>query len=354
MRLTCPNCAAQYEVPEDVIPPEGRDVQCSNCGQTWYQAAAGTAEAGAEDALENIGIEEAFARAAEAEAREKAERELAAKAEQDAAAKAERDAEAERERAAQAEQDAGQQPEASPEADLEDSTPEDTAQEAVPELTDETESAAAPQDRFEEDADDQSGGHGEGEEEDLHAEDPPQPQRGRTLDPEMSDILREEAAREAELRKAEAQSLEIQPDLGLEGAAPVDDEAARRSRQARDRMARMRGEDPRQLAAAEGGSRKELLPDIEEINSTLRSAGTAATAPQADPEDVPVRRKSGFARGFAVSLIAALILVMVYDKAPLIAEKLPQADPVISSYVDWVDQARLWLDNQVKSVTSTQ
>ena len=170
----------------------------------------------------------------------------------------------------------------------------------------------------------------------------------------MSDILREEAAREAELRAAESQSLETQPDLGLEEAAPAEDEAARRSRQARDRMARMRGEDPRQIAAAESGSRKELLPDIEEINSTLRSAGSAAPAPQADPEALPVPRKSSFARGFALSVIAALILLMVYDKAPLIAEKLPQADPVLSSYVDWVDQARLWLDNQVKSVTATQ
>ncbi|WP_101065620.1 zinc-ribbon domain-containing protein [Roseovarius salinarum] len=36
MRLTCPNCGARYEVPDEVIPMPGRDVQCSNCGQTWY------------------------------------------------------------------------------------------------------------------------------------------------------------------------------------------------------------------------------------------------------------------------------------------------------------------------------
>lgn len=38
MRLTCPNCEAQYEVPGDVIPKEGRDVQCSNCSTTWHEA----------------------------------------------------------------------------------------------------------------------------------------------------------------------------------------------------------------------------------------------------------------------------------------------------------------------------
>lgn len=37
MRLTCPNCNAQYEVPDEVIPDEGRDVQCSNCEKTWFQ-----------------------------------------------------------------------------------------------------------------------------------------------------------------------------------------------------------------------------------------------------------------------------------------------------------------------------
>ncbi|MEN9012433.1 MAG: zinc-ribbon domain-containing protein, partial [Yoonia sp.] len=37
MRLICPNCGAQYEVADDVIPLDGRDVQCSNCGHTWFE-----------------------------------------------------------------------------------------------------------------------------------------------------------------------------------------------------------------------------------------------------------------------------------------------------------------------------
>ncbi|MGB3555554.1 MAG: zinc-ribbon domain-containing protein, partial [Jannaschia sp.] len=35
MRLTCPDCSAQYEVSPELIPPEGREVQCSGCGATW-------------------------------------------------------------------------------------------------------------------------------------------------------------------------------------------------------------------------------------------------------------------------------------------------------------------------------
>ena len=40
MRLTCPNCDAIYEVGDSVIPEEGRDVQCSACGTTWFQESA--------------------------------------------------------------------------------------------------------------------------------------------------------------------------------------------------------------------------------------------------------------------------------------------------------------------------
>jgi len=36
MLIKCPNCNAQYEVPNDIIPVAGRDVQCSSCSKTWF------------------------------------------------------------------------------------------------------------------------------------------------------------------------------------------------------------------------------------------------------------------------------------------------------------------------------
>lgn len=39
MRLICPQCNALYEVSSDMIPPEGREVECSACGNVWYQRA---------------------------------------------------------------------------------------------------------------------------------------------------------------------------------------------------------------------------------------------------------------------------------------------------------------------------
>lgn len=43
MEITCPNCGARFRVPTDAIPPEGRDIVCANCRQSWHQQA--TAEA---------------------------------------------------------------------------------------------------------------------------------------------------------------------------------------------------------------------------------------------------------------------------------------------------------------------
>jgi predicted Zn finger-like uncharacterized protein len=35
IRLTCPACAATYDVPEAAIGPAGRQMRCSRCGHEW-------------------------------------------------------------------------------------------------------------------------------------------------------------------------------------------------------------------------------------------------------------------------------------------------------------------------------
>lgn len=47
-----------------------------------------------------------------------------------------------------------------------------------------------------------------------------------------------------------------------------------------------------------------------------------------------------------------VVAILAYTKAPVIAERLPQADPYISSYVAWVDQWRFWLDEQAKALAA--
>lgn len=36
VRINCPGCMACYEVGRELIPPGGRDLQCSNCGHQWF------------------------------------------------------------------------------------------------------------------------------------------------------------------------------------------------------------------------------------------------------------------------------------------------------------------------------
>ncbi|NNE51943.1 MAG: hypothetical protein HKN30_06020 [Sulfitobacter sp.] len=265
MRLSCPNCDAQYEVPDEVMPLSGRDVQCSNCGQTWFQHHP-------------------------------------------------------------------------------DNIPEDEAEQILLDTPDPDEEVSPPP--------------------------PPPPSKAvperRKLDPEVADILREEAEAEYAARQREAAgALESQPDLGLEDtdpdAPPYDDSAdaaERRAFEAKRRMARMRGEpDPaadRSAKAVAGASRRGLLPDIDEINSTLRSDKDRARTDTEvhGPEEVPKpkQERSRFRSGFVVALLIFAIGALIYVYAPQIAQSMPQADPYLSAYVGWVDGLRLSLDNQVEAL----
>lgn len=272
MRIICPKCDAQYEVPDEVIPPEGRDVQCSNCGHTWMQLRS---------------------------------------------------------------ENAAQQVDPSvPESDVE--TGED-----------------AP---------------------DIDAGTQPEPKR-QELQPEVADILRQEAERESAARAAEAATLETQPDLGLTQA---ESESERRHREARDRMARVRDTDvevdaepeaettapeapastppaqdpvvPSAAVTAAVNSRKELLPDIEEIKSTLRSSSDRELAGDDPRPEAPARKRErrGFRRGFYVAILLIALAVAVYVFAPQIAAALPEAEPYLSGYMAWVDELRVWLNAQMQ------
>lgn len=277
MRLTCPNCGAQYEVPDEVIPFDGRDVQCSNCGDTWFQ-----------DHPDNP------------------------------------------------------QPSATAPADLEDDDAYDDAPVRKPEPDPEPEPEPEHEPEDDDDSDD---------EDDDAPEHGPEP---RGLDGSVADVLRQEAEREARLRAGNADAdLESQPDLGLE--QPPND-ASRRAAEARDRMSRMRGEDPAKAVQAEATaseSRRGLLPDIEEINSSLKSTDKAVARPgsAAAVAGDTGRKRGGFSRGFAIAVLLIVGLILIYANAPQIARAVPQIDPVLNSYVSLVDQARLWLDTQMSNLT---
>ena len=267
MRLICPNCGAQYEVDDQVIPDTGRDVQCSNCGHTWFQQPAHL------------------------------DQELADELDQDL-----------------------------PEPETEEFEQDDSASD------------------------------GEEEADPASTDGKPTPER-RSLDPEVADVLREEAAREAEARRAEHSNLEIQPDLGLDEANAV---AASRSAAARARMARMRGLDeasPEAVAAAATvaatGSRRDLLPDIEEINSTLRASEDRepevemiAEEPAIIAED-PDRRRRGFRLGFGLMMLLVAGAVILYAFAPQIIARFPASEPFLIEYVARANALRVLADSTI-------
>lgn len=269
MRLKCPSCGAQYEVPDDVIPEDGRDVQCSNCGNTWFQAhdTSNTPDA------------------------------------QDTEAKASKDAVWH------------------PEVDSDVDGRPSVNQEAAP-------GSSAP----------------------------PAPPKRRELDPSVADILREEAEIEARARETDFGGIEEQPDLGLQ---EPEDEAAKRARQAQERMQKLRGEDPEAAAVAAAASavadrpksRRDMLPDVEEINQTLRASNerSEVRSVQADLED-DEEPSGGFGRGFLYTIILFAIAAALYWNAPQIGEAVPQLKGALDSYVALVDQLRVWLNTQVALV----
>jgi len=93
------------------------------------------------------------------------------------------------------------------------------------------------------------------------------------------------------------------------------------------------------------------LPDIEEINSTLRPTSqrdqdaTGAYAEEAEPERT--RRQFGFRLGFLLVLTLGLGLLMVYAYAAMIAESVPQTGPWLSAYVEVVDRLRMALETNI-------
>ena len=302
MRLTCPNCGAQYEVPDDVIPPEGRDVQCSNCGSTWFQDGPYVDELQAP-----------------------------APTEEPIAAEPALESEPENVQAAAPEEDPDQDealeaPVADSDFDAEDDLDPPQEDFATPPPEPESDTADA---------------------EEIPVA---QPERsGRELDTSVKDILRAEAEREAALRAAEATGVETQPELGLD-AATMDD-TAHRAQQTRERMARLRGEDPDEPSEDLPGSRRGLLPDIEEINSTLKgNYEVPGPAEALAYDEMAPRQRSGFLRGFTIVILLAVGAALIYQNAGTLATQVPEAAPYLQSYVDWVNETRVWLHTQVEQL----
>ena len=294
MRIICPNCSVQYEIADDLIPSNGREVQCSNCGRTWYQDGASAArEAG------------------------------------------------------------------SP-------APDDTVRGAA---SDVGVGAADPDDDPEEDEDvlDDEADHAE--ERDEMSSLRPRPSANEAI----LRVLREERDHEARRRTASTR-----PKAAPDGSAA--DKARERAAEERRRMATAAEHArTREAAATRPGlpartravddtvrsdpdarprpagepriMRRELLPDIEEINSSLRPYETEA---QADGDAAGTEEpgpSTGFWGGFLTIWAFVGLFVVAYILADEIAARVPEAADPLRAYVAWIDGQRAALAQWVEALT---
>ena len=119
------------------------------------------------------------------------------------------------------------------------------------------------------------------------------------------------------------------------------------------RTARLRGQEPVAPARpASPAARRELLPDIEMINSSLRPTSEQDAAAMAEP--ATQSRKRGARFGFSTVMLIVAILVGLYIGAPRLSTLVPAAAPVLSRYVAVVNDVRLWIDLKMQAFIADQ
>jgi predicted Zn finger-like uncharacterized protein len=228
MKLICPKCQAQYEIPDVAIPDIGRDVQCANCNETWFQAHP--------DAKAPSG----------------------------------------------------------PDAAVADPAPSDPKS-SDPKPGDPPKSGDAP------------------------IAEPETPRR--ELSPAVTDILRQEAAREKEARAAKAKDQD-----------PKSSQA--NARLGRDRLPEIADIDVNNPRLNPG-------PAVEETADTIFDVDT----------DLPVAvRKKGFKRGFSMIVLLMGMALLLYVLAPQLAQKYPNLLEPLSTYVNAVNSGRIWLNDLISGM----
>jgi predicted Zn finger-like uncharacterized protein len=328
MRLVCPSCEAKYEVPEDAIPDTGRDVQCANCGHAWFQMrqrAAGAEGAALVLSSTTVGdIEAASAKAAEA------------------AMAPTPDAGVEMAEPVVATEVGAREAVDAPATDQATEAVTDVAEAIVETPAAEADAVGAAEavSVASEPAHDAS----------METADPPpaadpvpaQSAAAYAVDEGVLAILREEAEREAQARRAEAQPAEASPGPGGKSTS---------GKRKKPVVVATPVEAAEADVGAKPSARRDLLPDVEEINSTLRPSEVAEDAAAMAAGAAASEAKGGFRSGFLVVMTLAIVGAVVYIAAPALSSLIPGLSDGLTSYVAAVDTVRLSLDGVMRSAT---
>ncbi len=286
MRLVCPNCAAQYEVDEGAIPNSGRDVQCANCSNTWFQ----------EHPLHPRDLPESEPSTEPSEA--------------------------EADDAAVGGDDAGEEvadlPPSAPEPQDSDDTPDTAAPESRP-LRKPTDPSVL--DILRREAEHESARR----EADNRA--PPEVAVPDSEDPEEDSLARRaRAARSRLTAQRDEGERERRPNAVQEDHRPDDPDTPPHT------------ERPEAVRPA-------VQPaDTKEIKAAMRAAEQQVDARITANADTPQPRRGG-RFGFYLAVLIALILLAAYALKPQIAAAVPGSEPTLDVFVSIVNSARAALGN---------
>lgn len=183
---------------------------------------------------------------------------------------------------------------------------------------------------------------------------PPQgaaPAAARTIDTSVLSVLREEADRETRARAQDAAAMETQTEMGLQGRAPGTESSAI------GRIARMKGAAEANTLSADAGARgaakREMLPEIDTINSSLRAKSEKRPGDGAAVAETMSRaqtRESGFRTGFVLSVVLIAVALTIYILAPRLAELMPGLAGPLQGYVALVDSLRAMIDAALQAL----
>ena len=160
----------------------------------------------------------------------------------------------------------------------------------------------------------------------------------KRIDRTVLDVLRQEAEREIGERRRDRPGMETQPDLGLI-SHPRPQGTRTTARPAADPFRDQAEGGGTDAGNAQGESRRSLLPDVDELSSTLEPRSQPQdTAPEAPPEIAD--RGRDFRRGLSAVLLIAMVLLGLYLLAPGLAEMVPALAGPLAGYVALVDSLR--------------
>jgi len=190
---------------------------------------------------------------------------------------------------------------------------------------------------------------------------PGRPPTSRKLDPVIAEILREEAEREARARsEGTPDFIEGQTEMAFGSPDPesppedlLESEASFDNPPENVDPPKPAAE-PESDAEDELGPRRDLLPDIEEINSSLRAHGSLQGTEFLSSEEKRerARRSQGFALGFAMVAVLFCAVMVTYVFSPEMKKSFPVASGGVDQVVTGVDTVRRQIDTSLQGATT--